>query len=263
MTETHQHSATGSTFTRLDGRAATELRAPLLEPGFHRVAEGSVLYRAGGTVVLCTASVDPHVPSFLEGKGRGWVTAEYQMHPRANPRREAREGRTGKGVGGRTHEIQRLIGRSLRAAIDLERLGERQIVVDCDVLEADGGTRTASITAGFVALAMAVAKLALRGDLPKPAVRTQVAAISVGYLEGMRLLDLAYAEDSRAQVDLNLVATREGDIVEVQGTAEGVALPRVELDAMIDLGLQGTRDLCAVQRSTLAALGVDLAALTI
>src|SRR5499427_7695691 len=167
---------------RPDGRSLTEHRPVDMAVGFHRPSEGSVLYRAGQTVVLCTASVDAAVPEFLRGKGTGWLTAEYQMHPRANPpRREQREGR-GKAPSGRTQEIQRLVGRALRAAVDLERLGERQITIDCDVLEADGGTRTASITGGFVALAVALAKLATEGKLTEPVIREEVAAISCGML---------------------------------------------------------------------------------
>jgi ribonuclease PH len=250
---------TNETRSRTDGRSPRELRTPQIEVGFHRTSEGSVLYRASGTVVLCTASVDPKVPPFLEGKGQGWVTAEYQMHPRANPpRREAREGRTGKGPGGRTHEIQRLIGRALRASIDLGALGERQITVDCDVLEADGGTRTASITGGFIALVLALETLRRRGDLLSPCVRVPVSAISVGHFGGAHLLDLVYVEDSRARVDLNVVATERGEIVEVQGTAEGEPVPRADLDAMLDLGLAGVAQLCALQRAALAGAGVEL-----
>jgi ribonuclease PH len=229
--------------------------------GFHRHSEGSVLYKAGSTVVLCTASVDAKVPPFLEGKGKGWVTAEYQMHPRANPdKREPRDGR-GKAPGGRTQEIQRLVGRALRAAVDLEKLGERQITVDCDVLEADGGTRTASITGGFVALALALAKLGAK------VVREPVAAISVGCLTqggaDALLLDLVYLEDSKARVDLNLVATASGAIVEVQGTAEGEPVPRKQIDAMIDLGLAGVAHLAVQQRAALAKAGVDLGKLLV
>ena len=249
--------------TRPDGRSFDVLRPPTIEVGFQRVAEGSVLYRAGGTVVLCAASVDAKVPSFLEGKGKGWVTAEYQMHPRANPNREGREGRGAKSVGGRTHEIQRLIGRALRAAVDLSALGERQIVVDCDVLEADGGTRTASVTGGFVALALALAKLTKAGTLTKPVLRAPVAAVSVGWLEDGPRLDLVYLEDSRARVDLNLVATEGGDVVEVQGSAEDAPLPRRQLDAMIDLALRGVTILCDAQRSALAAVGIDLDTLVV
>ncbi|MEO8800021.1 MAG: ribonuclease PH, partial [Polyangiaceae bacterium] len=171
-------------------------------PGFHKPSEGSVLYRAGGTVVLCTASIDNRVPPFLEGKGKGWLTAEYQMHPRANPpRREARDGR-GKAPSGRTQEIQRLIGRALRAAVHLDKLGERTIAIDCDVLEADGGTRTASVTGGFVAVALALAKI------KAAVIREPIAATSAGILpDGSVALDLMYLEDSKAEVDLNVVAT--------------------------------------------------------
>src|SRR6185436_8930001 len=192
--------------SRPDGRSLTEHRPVDMAVGFHRPSEGSVLYRAGHTVVLCTASVDSTVPEFLRGKGTGWITAEYQMHPRANPpRREQREGR-GKPTGGRTQEIQRLIGRALRATLDARELGERTVTVDCDVLEADGGTRTASITGGFVALALALSRLA-RGDvLSRPVLRDMVAAISVGHLAEGHALDLVYTEDSTARVDLNLVA---------------------------------------------------------
>jgi ribonuclease PH len=233
-------------------------------PGFHRPSEGSVLYRAGNTVVLCTASIEAKVPPFLEGKGKGWLTAEYQMHPRANPpRREQRDGR-GKAPSGRTLEIQRLVGRALRAAVDLDKLGERQITIDCDVLEADGGTRTASVTGGFVAMALALHKLAARGDLPNPVLREAVAATSVGCVAGDELaLDLVYLEDSAARVDLNVVATASGGIVEVQGTAEGEAVPRKTIDAMVDLALDGIARLVELQRATLAAAGVDLAKLAI
>ncbi len=231
--------------------------------GFHRASEGSVLYRAGGTVVLCTASVESKVPPFLEGKGKGWLTAEYQMHPRANPpRREQRDGR-GKAPSGRTQEIQRLVGRALRAAVDLDRIGERTVTIDCDVLEADGGTRTASVTGGFVALALALHKLTARGDLKERVVREPVAATSVGVVAGDALaLDLMYLEDSAARVDLNVVATASAGIVEIQGTAEGEAVPRTTIDAMVDLALVGIARLVTQQRAVLAGAGVDLAVLT-
>src|SRR5580704_13143728 len=208
---------------RPDGRPLDALRPVEMLLGFHRPSEGSVLYRAGGTAVLCTASIDEKVPPFLEGKNQGWLTAEYQMHPRANPRRQEREGR-GKGPSGRTQEVQRLVGRALRAAVDLRKLGTRTVTVDCDVLEADGGTRTASVTGGFVALAAALWKIRCA------ALREAVAATSVGYVDDIgptgdrappatgekhfRALDLSYAEDSRARVDLNVVATASGKIVE-------------------------------------------------
>jgi ribonuclease PH len=246
---------------RSDDRLLDALRPVEMITGFHRPSEGSVLYRAGSTVVLCTASVDESVPKFLEGKNKGWLTAEYQMHPRANPKRQDRDGRRGP-LGGRTQEIQRLVGRALRAAVDLDNLGPRTITIDCDVLEADGGTRTASVTGGFVALALALAKLASRGVLAKPVLREPVAATSVGHLDELGLaLDLVYIEDSRARVDLNVVATASGRIIEIQGTAEGEPVPRSDIDKMTDLALAGVTQLCAIQRDVLGRAGVDLAAL--
>ena len=242
---------------RSDGRPAEALRPVEMVVGFHKPSEGSVLYRAGGTVVLCTASVDEKVPPFLEGKGQGWVTAEYQMHPRANPKRQDRDGR-GRAPSGRTQEIQRLVGRSLRAAVDTARLGARTVTIDCDVLEADGGTRTASITGGFVALALALAKIRVQ------ALREPVAATSAGLVGGVgRVLDLCYVEDSKAQVDLNVVATASGKVVEVQGTAEGEPVERREIDAMVDLALAGIATLCKVQRDALAGAGVELDAIRV
>jgi ribonuclease PH len=251
---------------RSDGRSLDALRPVEMILGFHRPSEGSVLYRAGGTVVLCTASIDDKVPPFLEGKGQGWLTAEYQMHPRANPKRQERDGR-GKAPGGRTQEVQRLVGRALRAAVDMQRLGPRTVTIDCDVLEADGGTRTASVTGGFVALAAALAKVGAR------ALREPVAAISVGYVEGIgpaaaggagkgeafHALDLCYTEDSRARVDLNVVATASGKIVEVQGTAEGEPVERREVDTMVDMALVGIAKLAVLQRDVLTRAGIDLA----
>jgi len=249
---------------RPDGRPLDTLRPVEMTPGFQRNAEGSVLYRAGGTVVLCTASIDEKVPPFMEGKGKGWVTAEYQMHPRSSPaRREARDGR-GKPPSGRTQEIQRLVGRALRSAVALDLLGERTISLDCDVLEADGGTRTASVTGGFVALALALDKLTKKGALKKPVLRELVAATSVGLLpSGALALDLCYLEDSAAEVDLNVVATASGDIIELQGTAEGEPVPRAQIDKMVDLALVGVSRLTRIQADALAAVGVDLASLTI
>jgi ribonuclease PH len=253
--------ATGMSSPKRKGRPLNTIRPVEVTPGFHRLAEGSVLYRAEGTAVLVTASIDESVPDFMKGQGRGWVTAEYQMHPRANPRRrENRDGRE-RPLGGRTREIQRLIGRSLRAAVDLDHVGERTIAIDADVLEADGGTRTASITGGFIALALALDDLRKAGALKRPALRDQIAAISVGHVDGEYALDLCYAEDSTARVDLNLVATASGAIVEVQGTAEGVAVPRSDIDAMVDLGLEGIATLCVLQREILQKEGVDLGAL--
>lgn len=246
---------------RKDGRGLLDPRPVEITPGFHRNAEGSVLYRAGNTVILCTASVDPGVPAWMLGKGRGWLTAEYQMHPRSSPaRREPRDGR-GKAPSGRTQEIQRLVGRALRAAADLQALGERTITIDCDVLEADGGTRTASITGGFLALALAAARLVKRGEA-KPFLREPVAAISAGKLGADVMLDLVYEEDRDADVDLNVVATAGGAVIEVQGTAEGAPMTRRELDGMIDLALSGVASLVRIQRSLLAGEGVDLHALT-
>ncbi|WP_129354310.1 ribonuclease PH [Sorangium cellulosum] len=247
--------------SRPDGRALDVHRPVEMILGFHRNAEGSVLYRAGRTVVLCTASVDPTVPAWMLGKGAGWLTAEYQMHPRSSPaRREPRDGR-GKAPSGRTQEIQRLIGRALRAAVDLKQLGEQTIAIDCDILEADGGTRTASITAGFVALALALARMRAAGSLTAPVLRDQVAAISVGHLADGLALDLVYTEDSAARVDMNVVATARGAIVEVQATAEDEAIPRSELDRMVDLATAGVASLARAQQRALADAGVDLAGL--
>ncbi|HXS18558.1 MAG TPA: ribonuclease PH [Polyangiaceae bacterium] len=241
----------------------TNIRPVEIICGFHTMAEGSVLYRCGNTRVLCTASIEDSVPDWMKGKGKGWITAEYQMHPRSNPvRREKRDGRE-RPLGGRTREIQRLIGRSLRASIDLGALGERSVTVDCDVLEADGGTRTASISGGFIALALALDRLRRDGRLTKPVLVDQIAAISVGHVEGELALDLCYAEDSIARVDLNLVATAQLDVVEVQGTAEGRAVPRSTIDQMIDLGLTGITRLTELQNAALKSQGVDLQSLLI
>ena len=245
-----------------DKRSGRDLRTPRpveISPGFHRYAEGSVLYRCGDTAILATASVDPTVPEWMRnGPPKGWLTAEYQMHPRANPkRRERRDGRD-RPLGGRAREIQRLIGRGLRSGIDFDRLGERTVAIDCDVLEADGGTRTASVTAGWIGLALACDKLRREGKLKKPVLRDQVAAISVGLVDGEYALDLCYAEDSTARVDLNVVGTAKGGIIEIQGTAEGEAVPRSDMDAMIDLALEGIETLCEIQRKTLVEAGVKL-----
>ncbi len=246
---------------RREGAELHTIRPVEVEVGFQRLAEGSVLYRAGGTVVLATASLDESVPDFLKGSGKGWVTAEYQMHPRSNPvRRERRDGRE-RPMGGRSREIERLIGRSLRAAVNLSKLGERSLVIDCDVLEADGGTRTASITAGWIALVLALDKVQKRdGKLGKGVLRDQVAAISAGHVHGDLALDLCYAEDSKARVDLNVVATANDAIVEIQGTAEGEAVPRSDVDQLIDLALKGIHELCSIQSQALARGGVSLEA---
>jgi ribonuclease PH len=245
--------------TRRSGDELQKIRPVEVTLGFHSMAEGSALYRAGGTVVLVTASVDEYVPDFLKGQGKGWVTAEYQMHPRSNPkRRERRDGRE-RPLSGRGREIERLIGRSLRAAVDLQKLGERSIVIDCDVLEADGGTRTACVTAGWLALALALEKLQARGLVSRDAVlREQIAAVSAGHVGGELALDLCYAEDSTARVDLNLVGTARGEVVEVQGTAEGEPVARAEVDKLIDLALRGITELCQLQKRLLEAAGVRL-----
>jgi len=238
---------------RSENRRAEAYRSVHITPGFHRNAEGSVLYKAGGTVVLVTASVDDSVPKWMDDNDGGWLTAEYQMHPRANPqRRENREGR-GRPPKGRTLEIQRLVGRSLRSALDLKKLGPRTISIDCDVLEADGGTRTASITAGFMATALALYGMGLAG-----VIRDQVAAISVGYVGDEVLVDLDYREDSSARVDMNVVATRGGQLVEVQSTAEGMAITRDTFDNMLNGALDAIKSLCELQDKTLQAADVDL-----
>ena len=236
---------------RSEGRTADTLRAVTIEPGVLRHAEGSALITVGETRVLCAASVEPGVPGFLRGTGSGWVTAEYGMLPRATHTRSDREAARGR-QGGRTQEIQRLIGRSLRAVVDLDRLGEQTITLDCDVLQADGGTRTASITGAWVALAMAIDWMQARGSLKTQPLRTQVAATSVGMLDGEVLLDLDYGEDSAAGVDFNVVLLGTGQLVEVQGTAEGEPFSRRQMDGLIDLAESGIRQLFEAQ---LAAIG--------
>ncbi|BCA66368.1 ribonuclease PH [Fluviibacter phosphoraccumulans] len=227
-------------------RQSDELRPLSLTRGYTAHAEGSVLIQVGQTRVLCTASVETSVPPFLRGKGQGWVTAEYGMLPRATHTRSAREAAKGKQTG-RTQEIQRLIGRSLRAVTDLAALGERQITLDCDVLQADGGTRCAAITGAWVALHDACAKLVAEGVLPSNPVREHVAAISVGIVDGKPVLDLDYAEDSNCDTDMNVIMTGSGGIVEIQGTAEGTPFSRAELTALVDLADAGIRQLVAAQ----------------
>ncbi|MDY0211501.1 MAG: ribonuclease PH [Desulfuromonadaceae bacterium] len=237
-------------FTRLDGRTAEQLRTISFETGFVSHAEGSVLIRAGMTAVLCNASVEEKVPPFMRGEGRGWVTAEYSMLPRATHSRNMRESTKGK-VGGRTHEIQRLIGRALRAVIDFELLGERTIQLDCDVLQADGGTRTAAITGAYVALHQAVGTLLASGVLSRNPLIGSVAAVSSGIVDGVPLLDLNYQEDSSADVDMNFVITSTGEFVEVQGTAETRPFSAQELDAMRNLALKGCKELHLLQQQAL------------
>ncbi|WP_202901995.1 ribonuclease PH [Thermogemmatispora carboxidivorans] len=231
---------------RTDGRSQTQLRPLRLTVDYLDYAEGSVIIEAGRTRVLCAATVEEKVPPFLEGSGRGWVTAEYSMLPRATQSRTSRE-REGR-LSGRTQEIQRLIGRSLRAAVDLEALGTRTLILDCDVLQADGGTRTAAITGAFVALYRACSRLVEGGLLSAHPVRTAVAAVSVGIVGGEALLDLCYEEDARAEVDFNVVMTAHGDFVEVQGTGEGGVFSRARLDELLSLAQEGIRQLLAFQQ---------------
>jgi ribonuclease PH len=235
---------------RPSGRAPDQLREVRLTRNFTRHAEGSVLVEFGDTRVLCTASVEETVPSFLRNTGKGWVTAEYGMLPRATHTRSRREAALGK-QGGRTLEIQRLIGRALRAVVDLKALGERTITIDCDVLQADGGTRTASITGGYVALVDAVNALVRKGALKDSPIHGQVAAVSVGIWSGMPVVDLDYAEDSDAETDMNVVMNNGGGFIEVQGTAEGHAFRRNELDELLNLAANGIGQLLAKQLETL------------
>ncbi len=236
--------------SRIDGRGIDQLRPVEIRRDYLRHAEGSALIVMGGTTVLCSASVDESVPPFLKGRGKGWVTAEYGMLPRSTNTRVSRDGRRG-GVSGRTQEIQRLIGRSLRAVFDLDSLGERSILIDCDVIEADGGTRTASITGSYVALCDAVRWLSDRGLLDTNPIRDAVAAISVGIIGGVPMLDLCYDEDSTADVDMNLVMTGGGDLVEIQGTAEHHPFSTDQLSAMLDLGKRGVNQLIHLQKQAL------------
>jgi ribonuclease PH len=240
--------------SRADGRAADELRPVTIERGWSTQAEGSALISFGNTRVLCTASFTNGVPRWLTGKGKGWVTAEYGMLPRSTNDRMDRESVKGR-VGGRTHEISRLIGRSLRAIIDTKALGENTIVIDCDVLQADGGTRTAAITGAYVALVDAVEWGRDKGFIGKnaKALHDSIAAISVGIVDGEPLLDLMYTEDSRAETDMNVVVTGRGLFVEVQGTAEGAPFDRTELNSLLDLALGGTATLAQLQAEALAS----------
>ncbi len=238
--------------TRVDGRQVDDLREIKIERAWSDHPEGSVLIHFGATRVLCTASFTPGVPRWQVGKGEGWVTAEYAMLPRATHDRSDRESMKGK-VGGRTHEISRLIGRSLRAVVDVKALGENTIVIDCDVLQADGGTRTAAITGAYVALVDAIEWAKSKKHIPANAkvLKDSVAAISVGIISGEPYLDLAYTEDVRAETDMNVVVTGSGKFVEVQGTAEGEAFDRDELNKLLDLALKGTTELTAMQAAAL------------
>ena len=232
------------------GRAPDALREVAIEPGVLAFAEGSALITLGRTRVLCAATLEDRVPQWMRGRGTGWVTAEYAMLPRATQERTQREAARGR-IGGRTHEIQRLIGRALRSIVDLRRLGERTVVVDCDVLQADGGTRTAAITGAYVALAVALMRAFDAGQPATWPLRAMLAAVSVGYVDGLAALDLAYEEDSRAEVDMNVAMTDAGEFVEVQGTAEGRPFSRAQLDELLGLAEAGIRRLFDVQRDAL------------
>ena len=236
--------------TRIDSRGAGELRPVRMTPHYLMHPEGSVLIEAGRTKVICTASIEERVPPFLRNSGKGWVTAEYGMLPRATSTRTTREATSGK-VGGRTQEIQRLIGRSLRAVTKLEALGERSVWVDCDVIQADGGTRTASITGSYVALVLALRTLVKRGVLSQVPVQDHVAAISVGIVDGVPLLDLAYDEDSRADVDMNIIKTSDGRYIEIQGTAETTPFGRDRLYDMLAMADAGIAELVEIQKQAL------------
>jgi ribonuclease PH len=227
-----------------------------MTPGFIGPAEGSVLIEVGKTRVICTATVEESVPQFLKGQGKGWITSEYSMIPRATNQRTQRESTAGKKTG-RTQEIQRLIGRALRASVELEKLGERQIWIDCDVIEADGGTRTASITGAFVAMSMAIDKLRAAKKVAESPIRSHVAAVSVGVVKGVPMLDLDYSEDSTADVDFNIVMTDRDEFVELQGTAERFPFNTEVLTQLLDLGRSGIRQLIEIQHNTLAAAGAS------
>ncbi|HZR64684.1 MAG TPA: ribonuclease PH [Terriglobales bacterium] len=242
-------------FYRSDNRSPDQLRPVNLVPDFVSTAEGSVLIEVGNTRVICTASVEESVPVFLRNSGKGWVTAEYGMLPRSTLTRTPREAARGR-VGGRTHEIQRLIGRSLRAVTDLQRLGERSVLLDCDVIQADGGTRTASITGAFIALGFALEKLVDAGTLTSVPLKDFVAAVSVGIVDGEPLLDLCYEEDSRADVDMNVVMTAGKKFVELQSTAEHQAFDEAQLEKMMELARRGIQLLLAKQQSVLKSLAL-------
>jgi ribonuclease PH len=240
--------------TRLDGRSPNQLRPVQITPDYVRTAEGSVLFEAGNTRVLCAATVEDSVPSFLRNTGKGWVTAEYSMLPRSTVTRTPREVMKGR-PSGRTLEIQRLIGRSLRTVVNLDALGERTVIVDCDVLQADGGTRTASITGAWIALALAIGRMVRFGTLKRNPILDQVAAVSVGISAGTALLDLNYEEDSHADVDMNVVLTGGGRYVEVQGTGERTAFDDEQMTGMLSLARSGISELLALQKNALQGLG--------
>ena len=237
-------------YIRHHQRAYNALRPVQIHRHYTKHAEGSVLIQCGDTHVLCTATVNETVPAFLRGKGTGWITAEYNMLPRATHTRSERESVKGK-LSGRTHEIQRLIGRTLRSAVDLSALGERCIVLDCDVLQADGGTRTASITGSYIALHDAISWLTMRNVLEKPVPITPVAAVSVGIYHGIPLLDLDYEEDANCDTDMNIVMNTHGELIEIQGTAEGKPFTRERLNSLLDMAEQGIQQLCQLQQNAL------------
>lgn len=241
---------------RSDNRAPDQMRPVTITPEFIRTAEGSCLIEVGNTRVICTATIEETVPGWMRNTGKGWITSEYGMLPRATLTRTARESARGR-VGGRTHEIQRLIGRSMRAVVDLARLGERTLWVDCDVIQADGGTRTASITGGFVALALALQKLVASGTLKSLPLRDTVAATSVGIVDGTAVLDLPYEEDSRAEVDMNFVLTGSNKFIEIQATAEQIPFSDEQLAEMTRLARKGIQQLANTQREILAAAGIQ------
>jgi ribonuclease PH len=238
-------------YARTDGRAVDELRQVRITPGYLPYAEGSALIEMGNTKVICGASLEDRVPPFLRNSGHGWVTAEYAMLPRATQQRTSREIRRG-GPSGRTHEIQRLIGRSLRAVADMNVLGERTLTLDCDVLQADGGTRTAAITGAYVAFALANQKLQRLGKFNRSLIAGELAAVSVGIVDGVPLLDLKYDEDSRAEVDMNIICTGDGRFIEVQGTAERAPFTEEQMNQLLGLARKGIEHLITVQRETLA-----------
>ena len=238
---------------RVDGRANDQPREVRITPSYLAFPEGSALIEVGETRVICTASVEERVPPFLRGQGRGWVTAEYGMLPRSTLTRRAREREVGR-VDGRTQEIQRLIGRSLRAVVEMKKLGERTLTIDCDVLQADGGTRTAAITGAYIALYQALAYLVKTSAIPSVPLTSAVAATSVGLVDGEAILDLCYDEDSRADVDFNVVMTGEGDFIEVQGTAEGNAFSRQAMDGILSLAEKGIREHIDLQKKVIAGL---------
>lgn len=249
---TSSHPPTRLATLRPEGRAVDALRPLRLTPGYVRTAEGSVLIELGHTRVLCNATIENGVPGWLRNQGRGWVTAEYAMLPRATVTRTPRESERGK-ISGRTQEIQRLIGRSLRGAVDLKALGERTVILDCDVLQADGGTRTAAVTGAAIALELALRALVGSGTLPASPMRQLIAATSVGRVGGQMLLDLCYEEDAQAELDMNVVMTEDGGLVETQATAEKGSYSRAELNQLLDLAEGGLRQLFAAQRALLAA----------